>query len=151
MNLLEKILLVTVAVTVFVYIFFKIKKKVRWSLWRADRMSGGNFERYIYNLFLNLGYKCEITKASGDQGIDIIVKKHLTKTGIQCKCYNKPVGNKAVQEAVAGKKYYSLDKVAVLTNNFFTRSAKELAEINKVELLDRNDLKDLLNEIKNKR
>ena len=39
--------------------------------------------------------KIEVTKSSGDQGVDIIAYKHRKKYGIQCKYYTYPVGNKA--------------------------------------------------------
>ncbi|MBR1867813.1 MAG: restriction endonuclease [Clostridia bacterium] len=104
-------------------------------------MSGKTFENFIAKLYKKLGYISINTKTSGDQGIDVIVKKTFLKLGIQTKRYDRPVGNKAVQEAVAGKKYYKLDKVAVITNNYFTRSAKELAKVNGVELIDRDKLK----------
>ena len=72
--------------------------------------------------------KIEVTKSSGDQGVDIIACKHRKKYGIQCKYYTYPVGNKAVQEAYAGANFYDCDKVIVMTNTTFTRSAIELAE-----------------------
>ena len=43
--------------------------------------------------------KIEVTKSSGDQGVDIIAYKHRKKYGIQCKYYTYPVGNKAVQDS----------------------------------------------------
>ena len=64
--------------------------------------------------------KIEITKSSGDQGVDIIAFKHRKKYGIQCKYYTYPVGNKAVQEAYAGANFYDCDKVIVMTNTTFT-------------------------------
>ena len=70
--------------------------------------------------------KIEVTKSSGDQGVDIIAYKHRKKYGIQCKYYTYPVGNKAVQEAYAGSKFYGCDVAVVMTNNTFTKSAKEL-------------------------
>ena len=78
--------------------------------------------------------KIEVTKSSGDQGVDIIAFKHRKKYGIQCKYYTYPVGNKAVQEAYAGANFYDCDKVIVMTNTTFTRSAIELAEKLDVEL-----------------
>ena len=78
--------------------------------------------------------KIEVTKSSGDQGVDIIAYKHRKKYGIQCKYYTYPVGNKAVQEAYAGANFYDCDKVIVMTNTTFTRSAIELAEKLDVEL-----------------
>ena len=132
-------------------IIIALIKRYKWSLFRIDRMKGHDFERFMKEVYTTLGYKVEETKKSGDQGIDLIIKKHFKKIGVQLKRYSKPVGNSAVQEAVAGKKYYKLDKVWVLTNTSFTKSAIELAKANKVELLDRNDLKSLLKKAKKKR
>lgn len=113
----------------------------------VDLMSGFEFETLIGKLFGKLGFTTEITKASGDQGIDIIAEKNSRKIGIQAKCYSGSVGNKAIQEVVAGLNYYHLDKGLVITNNYFTESARELAEANNVILWDRTILKEKLSEL----
>ncbi len=125
-------------------------RRYRWSLYRVDKMKGHAFEEFMTAVYQTLGYRVEQTKKSGDQGIDLIIKKHFKRIGVQLKRYSKPVGNSAVQEAVAGKKFYKLDKVCVLTNTSFTKSAIELAKANKVELIDREDLKRLLKKAKRK-
>ena len=107
-------------------------------------MDGTEFEELIAKLFRKMGYDAEVTKASGDQGIDVIATKNGFKYGIQAKCYSGQVGNSAIQEVVAGKTYYSLNKAIVVTNNFFTKSAIKLAEANGVVLWDRNILKEKL-------
>ena len=109
-----------------------------------DLMDGVEFEKLIAKLFRKMGYDAEVTKTSGDQGIDVLATKNGFKYGIQAKCYSSQVGNSAIQEAVAGKAYYSLNKVIVVTNNFFTKSAIKLAEANNVILWDRNILKEKL-------
>ena len=121
--------------------------KTKYSLYDIDLMSGGQFEHLIAYLFNQLGYKAEVTKLSGDQGIDVIATKGKTKIAIQAKCYSQTVGNHAIMEAVAGAKYYNADKVMVVTNNYFTKSAKELAQSNNVVLWDRQILKEKLEEI----
>ena len=80
--------------------------------------------------------KIEVTKSSGDQGVDVLAFKHGKKYGIQCKYYTHPVGNKAVQEAYAGANFYDCEKVIVMTNVTFTKSASELAQKLDVELWD---------------
>lgn len=107
-------------------------------------MDGREFEEFIAQLFRNLGYSTEVTKHSGDQGIDIIAEKNGTKIGIQAKCYSGNVGNSAIQEVATGKNHYRLDKAIVVTNNFFTPAAIELANSNGVILWDRNILKEKL-------
>jgi len=98
-------------------------------------MNGHEYEHYCARYLQSRGFtKVEVTKASGDQGLDIIAYKDGFKYGIQCKNYSKPVGNKAIQEAFSGAKYYKCDKAIVMTNNTFTKSARELASRLDVEL-----------------
>lgn len=117
------------------------KNPVKYTIDDIDLMSGVEFEEFVSILFQKMGYKTKITQATGDQGIDVLAIKNNTKLGIQAKCYANTVGNSAVQEAVAGKGYYSCDKVMVVTNNYFTSSAISLAESNGVALWDRDFLK----------
>jgi HJR/Mrr/RecB family endonuclease len=63
------------------------------------------------------------------------------------KRYNKPVGNKAVQEANAAQIYYRCYRALVVTNSSFTTPAKQLAERCKVELWDRKKLKEKIKTI----
>ena len=107
-----------------------------------DLMTGQQFEHFIAKLFLNMGYTTEVTQSSGDQGIDVIVSKDGKKIGIQAKCYSSSVGNSAIQEVVAGRAHYKLDRVMVVTNNFFTDAAKKLAQSNAVIMWDRSVLKE---------
>lgn len=110
----------------------------------VDLMSGVEFEIFIADLFKKMGYKATITKASGDQGVDIIAERDGVKIAIQAKRYAGAVSNSAVQEAVAGKKYYSCDKTLVVTNSIFTSSAIDLAKANDVLLWDRAVLNEKL-------
>lgn len=110
-----------------------------------DNMDGHTFEHYCADILSKNGfYNVEVTKGSGDQGIDIIAHKDGVKYGIQCKCYSSDIGNKAVQEAFSGKTFYGCHVAAVLTNRYFTKSAKELSENNKVLLWDRDKLEEYI-------
>ena len=110
-----------------------------------DQMDGHGFEHYCGQLLQRNSFSnVEVTRGSGDQGIDIIAYKDGIKYGIQCKCYSSDIGNKAVQEAFAGKTFYNCHIAAVLTNRHFTKSAKELAAKNGVLLWDREKLEDLI-------
>lgn len=106
-----------------------------------DSMDGHTFEYFCAELLKKNGYdSAEVTCGSGDQGIDILATKDGIKFGIQCKCYSSSIGNKAVQEAFSGKTYYHCQVAIVLTNQYFTESAKKLAESNNVILWDRDQL-----------
>ena len=110
-----------------------------------DYMDGHQFEKFCGELLRKNGYyDVDVTRGSGDQGIDIIAFKDGIKFGIQCKCYASDIGNKAVQEAFSGKTYYNCHVGAVLTNRYFTRSAIDLAKKNGVLLWDRGHLLDMV-------
>jgi Restriction endonuclease len=111
-----------------------------------DLMSGHEFEYFINDLFKKMGYSVNQTKSTGDQGIDVIAVKRGLKIGIQAKCYSGSVSNKAIQEVVAGMKYYRISKGIVVTNNYFTNSAIELAKANDIILWDRLMLKEKIQE-----
>ena len=99
---------------------------------------GGLFEFRCAEMLISRGFTdVELTKASRDQGVDIVARKGSELFAVQCKCYKKPVGNKAVQEVYAGMTYYGCTSAAVMTNSVFTDSAKELAESLGVELWDK--------------
>ena len=114
--------------------------KNRYTIDDVDLMNGQEFEKFVAELFSKMGFETKITKATGDQGIDIIASKDGDKIGIQAKCYSSTLGNGAIQEVAAGKNYYRLDKAMVITNNFFTDSARQLARANSIILWDRNNL-----------
>lgn len=98
-------------------------------------MTGREFEEHCAGYLRRKGFKkIEMTKGSGDQGVDILARRRGKTYAIQCKFYQKPVGNKAVQEAYAGMQYYDCDEGMVMTNSTFTRGAKELAERTGVSL-----------------
>ena len=112
-----------------------------------DLMTGTEFEEFIALLFKKMGYSSQVTKQSGDQGIDVIAIKNNTRIGIQAKCYSNAVGNAAIQEAVAGKNFYNCDKTVVVTNNYFTTAAIDLAQANNVILWNRDLLKEKIKEL----
>lgn len=104
-------------------------------------MNGQKFEKKCAVYLRRKGFRhVQITRGSGDQGIDILAKKGRKKYGFQCKYYQAPVGNKAVQEAYSGAKYYECDVAVVITNTTFTRSAKELAQRTDVRLWENQSL-----------
>ena len=106
------------------------------------KMTGREFEEYCDEKKKKKGYRrVRVTRATGDQGVDILAKRRGKTYAIQCKLYQKPVGNSAVQEAYAGKQYYDCDRGMVMTNSTFTRGAKALAARTEIELWENIPLK----------
>lgn len=113
-----------------------------------DNMQGYEFEIFLKTLFTKLGYSAEVTKKSGDFGADLLLHKNNATIVVQAKRYEKHVGVKAVQEIYSSMAYYCANEAWVVTNNYFTRQAKELANNNGVRLIDREELVKLIAETK---
>lgn len=106
-----------------------------------DNLDGLEFENWCATLLRNNGFvNVVVTRASGDQGVDILAEKNEIKYAIQCKCYSSDLGNSPVQEVHAGKSMYNCHVGAVMTNRYFTSGAKELAKATGVLLWDRDKL-----------
>ena len=108
-------------------------------------MNGIEYEEYCKKILEDAGWEVEDTPTSGDQGVDLIASIEDVRVCIQCKCFAKTVGNKAVQEVAAGMIHWKGTHAVVVAKNGFTKSARTLAESNKVILTSDNELEDLEN------
>lgn len=99
-------------------------------------IDGVAFEHWCGDRLAEQGWAVTVSQASGDQGVDIIVSQGGKTVAVQCKRYEKPIGNKAVQEAFSGKQHYGANAACVIGSGGFTRSAFELARSTDVKLLD---------------
>lgn len=112
-----------------------------------DSMEGHDFERFCADLLKARGFlEVEVTKGSGDFGVDILAEKDGISYAFQCKRYDEPVGVKAVQEIYAGRDYYDRQIGVVMTNQYFTAPAVEAARKLKILLWDRGYLEEMMEE-----
>ena len=112
-----------------------------------EDMEGHEFEYFCADLLADRGFtEVEVTKGSGDYGIDILAQKDGVTYAIQCKRYTAPVGVKAIQEAYAGRDYYDRMVGAVMTNQYFTTPAVEAAKKLKILLWDGGYIEGMLEE-----
>ena len=137
------IILSIVAVGLILAIILLRRRKVIPS--DIDLMEGHDFEYYCAELLKKRGFQeVEVTKGSGDYGIDILAEKEGVTYAIQCKRYLEPVGIDAVQQVYAGRAFYECHVAVVLTNQTFTNAAITLADKLGVVLWDREILRSLL-------
>ncbi|WP_424363182.1 restriction endonuclease [Methylocystis parvus] len=105
-----------------------------------DDMSPEEFEHYCAALLRQAKWRANVTPASGDQGVDIVAEKRGLRIVVQCKMYSKPVGNRAVQEIVAGIAHVDAQRGVVVTTVGYTPAAEALAASNNVLLLHHSQL-----------
>ena len=149
------IALIIAVVIVVIVIAVKANKKKNWNRQYSeksaegkviskaviDNMEGHKFEYFCSNILRMNGFvNVRVTQGSGDQGVDILATFNGVDYAIQIKRYAGNVGNASVQAVFAGAKYYGSSKPVVLTNNYFTPSARQLASKIGVELWNRDRL-----------
>lgn len=136
-------------VVILIFVILRLLKRKPHPL-PFDEMEGHDFEYFCADLLQKHGFlDVQVTKGSGDYGIDILAEKDGVTYAIQCKRYQEPVGVKAIQEAYAGRDYYDRMVGAVLTNQYFTSPAVEAAKKLKILLWDRGYLEEMMEEENN--
>lgn len=115
-------------------------------------MSGQDFERLISRLLDAMEFRTELTKVSGDGGIDIIAVLDKPIVGgkylFQCKRYapDNLVGASAVRDFCGAVSADRVVKGVFVTTSDFTPQAREFADKAGIELIDAAKLKALLHD-----
>lgn len=112
-----------------------------------DELEGDTFEKLCQLLLEKAGWEARQTpKAQWDGGIDIVALKGTEGLLVQCKRSSRTLGWDAIKEVVAGSARYeklypsiAFSKLAI-TNQFFNPNAKDQAQHNAVQLWERTQL-----------
>jgi len=126
------------------YEIFLMDPSVR--LRKLDIMTGTEFEKFLHWFFAQQEYLVTKTKPGHQQGTDFILITRNIRIAVEAKRWNSKVGNRAVQQINSGRSHYHCNQAWVITNNFFTPQAKELAQSCDVRLINRNELNDMISQ-----
>ena len=113
-------------------------------------MSGAEFELLVQDLVHKMGFETQLTKASGDGGIDIVAYNHQPflegKYIIQCKRWNtnSKIGEPTLRDLYGVITSERANKGILVTTSYFTSSAIDFAEDKPIELIDGDKLNSLL-------
>lgn len=115
-------------------------RRARTDLRAIDAMSGVEFEGFVAAQLRTRGWSVGHTAGTGDYGVDLIATKDGTRMAVQCKRQAKPVGVAAVQQVVSGAAHHGCRQTVVVTNQAFTRAARQLATTHRCRLVGREQL-----------
>ncbi|WP_083609454.1 restriction endonuclease [Paenibacillus sp. P3E] len=142
---------VVVVVALMIIIGQKRAERLKKSgIAEIDKMEGVQFEQYLGHLVRSQGYKAEVTQAAGDYGADLVLSKDGKRIVVQAKRYGKNVGLKAVQEVRGAVSHYGASAAWVVTNRDYTEQAYKLAKSNNVRLIGREELIEMLLQMREK-
>ena len=105
-----------------------------------DQMSGVEFEEFVAAQLRTVGWSVTHTSSTGDYGVDLIAKKDSTRMAVQCKRQAKAVGVAAVQQVVSGALHHGCNQTVVVTNQAFTKAARQLATTHRCRLVGREQV-----------
>lgn len=106
-------------------------------------IEGHDLEHWVAAQLVKAGWTASVTKASNDDGVDVVAERDGITVAVQCKRYAGSVGNKAVQEVYAGMKHLQLARAVVISTGQYTKAARSLASSTGVLLLSENDISHL--------
>jgi restriction system protein len=108
-------------------------------------ITGEDYEHECARILRSVGWQARVTKATGDQGVDVIAEGAGRRVVLQCKYYaqGRTVGNHAVMEVRAAQDHEQADHAVVVAPVPFTRSARQLATTTGVMLLHHDALPEL--------
>jgi len=101
------------------------------SFW--DSLTGRQFEREVANLLSRSGYSAQLTPASDDKGVDIILGNG---TIVQCKAHKKRIGPAVAREVYGTLRDHKPRTAILVSKSGFTRGVIEFARGKPIHLWD---------------
>lgn len=107
-----------------------------------NNLKGVKLEIAISKLMTDLGYLTNLTKGSGDGGIDVIARKDEKTLLIQCKGWAKQVGSPVIRDMAGVASAHNAEGIVVSPNGF-SKEAMLFGMKSGVKLWDSNKLSQL--------
>ncbi len=87
-------------------------------------LSGIEFEQELGKVFIKQGYEVEWTPISGDEGIDLILKRNSKTIIVQCKAHKYPASLAMVRELYGALISCKADEAILASIGGFTEGVK---------------------------
>ena len=105
-----------------------------------NRLTGAEFEDLIGSLFVEDGYAVDHCGASGDEGIDLVLRLGNSKDVVQCKRWKADIGSPVVRDFYGALMHAGARHGFIITTASFTVSARSFAVGKPITLLDGFDI-----------
>lgn len=129
------------------------EEAVRTYEYRQERywksLKGAKFERALARLYTDMGYSVEQTKGSGDEGIDLILRKNNKEIIVQCKGHEKPIGVGAVRDLYGVMMHSGAERAVLACPTGFTDGVRKFANGKPIDLLAAKELVEMAESVRN--
>lgn len=165
--ILTTLILATIGLIITLTIYFKRQRASAWQRamrnWQnkdqaaiitkqqsAKYLSDLELEKFSAQVFSKMGYKVQLTSGTGDHGIDVmLINPKGQKEIIQCKQWNKQVGEPQVRELYGTMQHEKAVRGWFIAPRGFSKPAKQWVKGKTIELIDDEELSKLLQSIGN--
>ena len=112
-------------------------RKIR-DYWESLRDT--EFEDELAAVYRSLGFQVGGTPKTGDQGVDLILKKDGKTTVVQCKGQQARAGSPVVLSLIGARENKGADSAILACTAGFTQGARDVAKRNEVKLISARDI-----------
>lgn len=98
------------------------------------------FEHFVGYIYQQLGHTVWLTVSSGDEGVDLVLRKGRQMTVVQCKRYSATVGQPVVRDLYGAMMHTRANRGVLATSGAISRPAEDWARGKPLELLDGPEL-----------
>ena len=109
-------------------------RRARANHWTS--LTGVEFESELGEVYSRLGYEVTQTRATGDEGIDLILRRPGEFVVVQCKQHGKPAGQHFVRDLYGAMMHHGAQKAVLACTAGFTQAVRKFAKGKPIELLD---------------
>lgn len=104
-----------------------------------------DFEKFVLLIFQELGFDCNLTPKTNDEGIDILLNTEKGKVVIQCKNYSEnSIGSREIREFLGSMLHSNAIHGYFITTSVFSDIAVDFAFHHRnITLIDKSKLKKL--------
>jgi len=106
------------------------RKQLDW--WQS--LSGASFETEVAKLLQSKGYSVTWTGRSGDQGVDLVLRRDDRTIIVQCKAHKQKVGQGPVRDLCGTMQHLGVVEAWLVSTSEFTKAAKTFAEGKQIKL-----------------
>ena len=109
------------------------QQRKREQYWES--LGGIEFERELGKLYGARGYQVEFTPVSGDQGVDLILRKNGKTTVIQCKAQKRPASPNVIRDLYGSMLHHKADNAILACTGGFSGNVVKFARGKPIELI----------------
>ncbi|MDD5457951.1 MAG: restriction endonuclease [Phycisphaerae bacterium] len=114
-----------------------------------ESLRGVEFEEELACLYSKLGYAVEVTKGSGDDGVDLFLRNDEEVIVVQCKGHGKPIGVGAIRDLYGAMIHFEANSAVLACPSGFTAGVLKFAADKPMQLISATDLVEMMESIGN--